>query len=180
MALDLATGRVLWHTQLTGRDVWNVACVADDKTNCPKDAGPDFDFGATPVLVTSMNRRNFDESGKVYNTLGDYPEAVRQLAREQNLPLIDLNAMSKPLYESWSRDRSKLAFAPGDNTHHNDYGSYELASCVVEGIRQNKLELAKFLADDVAPFDPAHPDALNDFHLPASPRTTASTKPEGS
>ena len=52
VALDLATGRILWHTQLTDKDVWNVACVADDKANCPKDAGPDFDFGATPVLAS--------------------------------------------------------------------------------------------------------------------------------
>jgi lysophospholipase L1-like esterase len=36
--------------------------------------------GAIPVLVTSMNRRRFDESGKIVATLGDYPEAVRQAA----------------------------------------------------------------------------------------------------
>jgi polyvinyl alcohol dehydrogenase (cytochrome) len=52
VALDLATGRILWHQQLTSKDVWNVACVADDKTNCPDNAGPDFDFGATPILAS--------------------------------------------------------------------------------------------------------------------------------
>ena len=51
VALDLATGRILWHNQLTDKDVWNVACVGDDKDNCPDNAGPDFDFGATPVLA---------------------------------------------------------------------------------------------------------------------------------
>jgi lysophospholipase L1-like esterase len=143
--------------------------------------------GAHPVLITSMNRRSFDDSGKIANSLGDYPEAVRRVAGEQDLPLIDLNAMSKVLYEAWGKEASPGAFAYamrdgqkiGDNTHHDDYGSYELARCVVEGIRQDKLELAKFLADDVTPFDPAHPDSMDGFHIPASP-SAATTKPAGS
>ena len=43
---------------------------------------------ATPVLVTSMHRRRFDARGKIINTLDDYPEAMRQLAREQNVALV--------------------------------------------------------------------------------------------
>jgi hypothetical protein len=46
--------------------------------------------GANPVLVISTQRRNFDASGKVVNTLGDYPEAMRQTAAEENVPLVDL------------------------------------------------------------------------------------------
>ena len=56
--------------------------------------------GATPVLVTSMNRLTFDAAGKITNSLGDYPEAVRQAAKEENVALIDLNAMSKLFYEA--------------------------------------------------------------------------------
>jgi hypothetical protein len=51
--------------------------------------------GGIPVLITSMHRRNFDSTGHINNTLGDYPEAVRQTAKEENVALIDLNAMSK-------------------------------------------------------------------------------------
>ncbi|BCM92926.1 rhamnogalacturonan acetylesterase RhgT [Abditibacteriota bacterium] len=134
--------------------------------------------GGLPVLVTSMNRRTFDADGHITNSLGDYPEAVRQLASEEKLPLIDLNVMSKALYEAWGPAKSKLAFAPGDGTHHNNYGSYELAKCVVEGIRANKLGLVTFLTDDATPFDPAHPDALETFPVPASPQG-ASRKPDG-
>jgi lysophospholipase L1-like esterase len=50
-----------------------------------------------PVLVTSMHRRRFDSDGKIINTLDHYPEAMRQLAMEQNVVLIDLNTMSKIL-----------------------------------------------------------------------------------
>lgn len=132
--------------------------------------------GAHPVLLTPMNRRTFDSSGKVTNSLGDYPAAVRQTAQEEDVPLIDLNAMSKPFYEALGREGSKKAFV--DNTHHNNYGSYELARCVVEGIRANNLGLARFLVDDVPPFDPAHPDPIEKVNIPASPQRTT-TAPEG-
>jgi lysophospholipase L1-like esterase len=123
--------------------------------------------GGIPVLVTSMHRRTFDADGKITNSLGDYPEAVRQAAGEEKVALIDLHAMSKPFYEALGPENSKKAFV--DNTHHNSYGSYELARCVVEGIKQNKLDLAKYLADDVRPFDPGKPDPLDRFDVPASP-----------
>jgi lysophospholipase L1-like esterase len=132
--------------------------------------------GATVVLVTPVNRRTFDATGHITNSLADYCEAVRQAAKEDDLPVIDLNAMSKPFYEALGPEGSKKAFV--DNTHHNNYGSYELTRCVVEGIRQNKLPLAEHLADDVQPFDPAHPDRIESFKLPASPQA-ASEKPEG-
>jgi len=115
------------------------------------------------------------KAGISAGTLGDFPAAVRQTAAEQNVPLIDLNAMSKVLYSALGTNLDK-AFQ--DGTHHNNYGSYELAKCVVAGIRSNKLELVKFLTDDVAPFDPAHPDSPESFHVPASPRKT-SERPEG-
>ena len=43
-----------------------------------------------------------------------------------------------------------MAFAGNDTTHHSDYGSYELAKCIVEGIKENKLPLAKYLVDTAA------------------------------
>ena len=133
--------------------------------------------GGIPVVITSMNRKNLDQDGKVVNTLGDYPEAVRQLAAEEKVPLIDLHAMSKQLYEAWGPANIGKAFV--DGTHHNSYGSYELAQCVVEGIRQNKLDLVKFLTDDAPHFDPSKPDPIEQFHIPASPKRSG-TAPEGS
>jgi lysophospholipase L1-like esterase len=122
--------------------------------------------GGIPVLVTPVARRRFDAEGKVVESLGDYPEAMRQAAQEEGVTLIDLNAMSKPFYEALGPRDSLRAFAPGDGTHHNDYGSYELAKCVVTGIRQNRLGLTKHLAGDVPPFDPSRPDPVDAFALP--------------
>jgi len=126
--------------------------------------------GATPVLITSMERK----SGIEANTLAGYPEAVREVAKEQGVALIDLHAMSKILYKALDTDLGK-AFQ--DGTHHNNYGSYELAKCIVEGIRANQLPLARIL-DEQVPFDPAHPDSPDSFRITPSP-VSSSDKPEG-
>lgn len=149
--------------------------------------------GATPVLVTPIHRRNFDEQGQIVNTLGDYPEAVRRTAREEGVPLIDLHAMSEIFYEALGVEGSKSSLVhypagtfPGqeqalaDNTHHNAYGAYELAKMVVEGIRASDLFIERFLVDDVAPFDPARPDPVERWSLPASPPAPTVTQSAGS
>ena len=136
--------------------------------------------GATPVLVTSPQRRTFDEHGRITNTHGDYPAAVREVAREQNVPLIDLARLSTTFYEALGPDRAALAFNDHgrDLTHHNNYGAYELARCIVQAIRDLPLPLAAFLSDDVTAFDAAYPDSPDAFSLPPSP-TASSVRPRG-
>ncbi|MDQ5979383.1 MAG: hypothetical protein QG602_2357, partial [Verrucomicrobiota bacterium] len=131
-------------------------------------------LGATPVLVTSPQRRNFSPDGKIRNTHGDYPAAVRAVAAEEQAALIDLEAASRALYEALGPDRSPLAFSNGgkDATHHNNYGAYQLAKAVAQGIRDSAAltPLAAFLANDFAAYDPAKPDDPAAFKLPASPQ----------
>jgi len=124
--------------------------------------------GATPVLVTSQNLRKLDENGRAVQTLDGYPEAMRQAAREQNVALIDLNAMSMTLYEAIGPEKLPKAFV--DGTHQNDYGAYELARCVVNGIVKARLPFAKYLVKDWRPFDPARPDPMDGFKLPTDPQ----------
>jgi lysophospholipase L1-like esterase len=138
--------------------------------------------GATPVLITPMNRRTFDDAGHITNSFGPYPDAVREVAAEQKVTLIDLNAMSKILFETMGPEGTLKAFMhypadsfPGqtaaisDDTHFNSYGAYELARCIVHGIREAKLPLTKFLDPAIPDFNPAHPDSQPDFHLPFTP-----------
>jgi lysophospholipase L1-like esterase len=147
--------------------------------------------GGIPVLVTSMNRRSFDSTGHIVNTLGDYPAAVRQTAAEENVALVDLNNMSKTLYEAWGPDKSQLAFViypantfPGqdkelkDNTHFNPYGAYEIARCIAKGITDNKLGIAQYLKKEYQSFNPAQPDDLSKWYWPLSPRQNV-TRPDG-
>jgi lysophospholipase L1-like esterase len=144
-----------------------------------------------PVLVTSMNRRTFDKDGKIVNSHGDYTLAMIQLAEEENVPLIDLNAMSKTLYEAWGEGNSKKAFVhfpkgtfPGqdkdlaDNTHFNPYGGYELAKCIVQGIIDINLPIRKFILKDFKGFNPTHPDGFDEIRIPQTPFSSI-LKPDG-
>ena len=134
--------------------------------------------GASVILITPVQRRTFDQNGKITNSHGDYPEAVRQAAYEEGVRMIDLNAISKVLYESLGKDGSGILFKQDDGTHHNNYGAYELAKCIVEEIRKSHLPIAKFLLQNLPAYDPTRPDPIEKFAVPASPMI-ADIKPPG-
>jgi lysophospholipase L1-like esterase len=119
--------------------------------------------GATPLLVTSPERRNFDTEGRIRPTLSEYALAMRAVAREQKVALIDLNASSVRLYESLGPAVSPRAFADGgdDKTHHNEYGARQLARAVIEGLRHADPTLTagleKHIAADAGTFDASDP-----------------------
>lgn len=144
-----------------------------------------------PVLVTSMERRRF-KNGKAEPTLADYAEAVRQVGKEQNVPVIDLNAASLKLYDALGEKRTERAFvhyaagtapdgrpeAMSDNTHFDNYGAHQLARVIATGIHELKLDLAGRLATDFKPFDPSKPDDIDTLAYPRSPAQRVA-KPEG-
>ena len=119
--------------------------------------------GATPILVTSPERRNFDAAGHIVPSHGDYPQAVRDVAREEGVSLIDLTSMSARFYEALGPELAPRAFADGgkDKTHHDEYGAYALARMVIEGLRscdpQSVNGLAAQIADDAGRYDPSNP-----------------------
>ena len=113
---------------------------------------------ANPVLLTPVARRKFGEDGKLVDTHGDYPGVVRALAAEMNVPLIDMLNLSASVLEKYGPDRSRelfLQLKPGenpnypkgveDNTHFSPLGAELMASEAVDGIREAKLELAKYV-----------------------------------
>jgi lysophospholipase L1-like esterase len=135
--------------------------------------------GAHLVLVTPMHRHAFAD-GKVRNTHDDYPDAVRAIAKELNVPMIDLTAMSEKLMNALGDKPSWLLFSRGqDATHHSPYGAWELAKCIAQGLRDAKVEPAKWLVDDFATFDPAKPDSIETFTVPDSPRRGGPGGPGG-
>jgi lysophospholipase L1-like esterase len=136
--------------------------------------------GATPILITPVSRLAWGtgaDEKKIINNLGDYPEAVRKVGREENVPVIDLNAMSRTFYEALGPADAHLAFAGTDTTHHDNYGSYELAKCIVTAIKKQNLPIEKYLFE-IPIFDPARPDPIAEFDLPAETNAPGS-KPYG-
>lgn len=111
---------------------------------------------AHPVLLTPVSRRRFDKEGKVLQTHEMYSTLVREVARDQNVPLIDLDEKSRALYQQFGMENSKLLFLqlkPGehpnypdgreDNTHFNELGARLVAQLVLQGIRKSVPELTE-------------------------------------
>jgi lysophospholipase L1-like esterase len=119
--------------------------------------------GATAILVSSPERRNFDSSGHIVPSLGEYSQAMRAVALQERVAFIDLNSMSRTFYEALGPETSAQAFADGgrDRTHFNEYGADVLARIVVEGLRAADPALTagleKHVSAETARFDPAHP-----------------------
>ena len=129
------------------------------------------------VFVTPTQRRSFDAEGRIQETHGDYPDAMRWVAGREDVPLIELHDMTRTFFETLGVDGSKQALVHypansypnqpqplADNTHFNPYGAYEVAKMVVEGMKQLRLPLVEHLRQDYMDFDPAHPDDLASFH----------------
>ena len=57
LALDRATGSILWSQQMTANDAFTVDCVSPETTNCPDTKGPNFDFGQPPILASLTGGR---------------------------------------------------------------------------------------------------------------------------
>ena len=119
--------------------------------------------GATPVLLTPVVRRRFDKEGAFYHTHGEYPDLVRAVAAEQKVALIDMTASSEKVLVGYGPEESRKLFLQlkagehpnypngvDDNTHFNPLGADLMAGLAVEGIRGQKLGLAKFLRKSAA------------------------------
>lgn len=114
--------------------------------------------GATPVLITPVERRRFSADGQALDSHGLYPAAMKALAKQEHVPVIDLTAKSKQRFEQLGPERTKQWFlwlAPGehpnypdgisDNTHFHRRGAKEIARLVVEGIVELNLPLRRHL-----------------------------------
>lgn len=115
--------------------------------------------GAFPVLMTSIVRRKFDEAGNLTYTHGEYPDAVRALAKKLQVPLIDMEKKSRNIIQAMGPEKSKslfVWFGPGDyprfpegkqdDTHLNGEGAKVIAGLAVEGIKELQLPLSYFLS----------------------------------
>lgn len=148
--------------------------------------------GADIVFCTPTQRRFFeDDQRTLRNTHGDFPAAMKEVAEREQVPLIDLNAMTKVFFETLGFEDSKRALvhylansfpnqpqALADNTHFNPYGAYEVAKCVVMGMKQLNLPLVQYLRPDWTDFDPAQPDDWRTFQW-APARNVELVKPDG-
>ncbi|MGW6542685.1 rhamnogalacturonan acetylesterase [Streptomyces massasporeus] len=99
--------------------------------------------GARPVLATSVERRRFDAAGKALPTHGEYPAAMRALAAEERVPLLDVQALSLALWQRLGAEETKKYFnwtaTEQDNTHFNPPGAIEVARLVARELLRTRV-----------------------------------------
>lgn len=98
--------------------------------------------GATPVLVTPMVRRTFGPDGRLDDSLQRYADAMKEVAGEKHVALIDLHASSKRLVEQLGPEASmRMANNPTDRTHFNEQGARTMADLVLRDLPSAAPEL---------------------------------------
>lgn len=109
--------------------------------------------GGHPILCTPVARRRFDENGKLVPTHGQFPDIIRAVAQQENVPLVDMELLTSDWLQEAGVEESNLFFnkyPPGvsklhpkgldDNTHFNERGAREVATLFVKEIQQQQIE----------------------------------------
>lgn len=115
--------------------------------------------GAYPILLTSISRRQFVKGQLNKNSLGDYPEAMRDVARELQVPLIDMNKLTSDYLAVLGEEQSKNMFLhlkageydnyPNgltDDTHFSEGGAKTIAKMTAEELVRTVDRLRPYTA----------------------------------
>ncbi len=130
----------------------------DYRTNLIKFISETRSKGGTPVLATPIVRRRFDENGNFYDTHGEYPVVARELAKEYNVPLLDLHKKTEQMLKEYGIELSKKLYlhismveykslpeGRTDDTHLSAYGAFKICDLAVEELKISLPELVKWL-----------------------------------
>ena len=148
--------------------------------------------GGHIIFCTPTQRRFWqDDNRHIKDTHGDFPAAMLSVAEREQVPVIDLNGMTRTFFETLGFEDSKRALVhypantyPGqdkalaDNTHFNPYEAYEVAKMVVQGMVDLQLPVVSALRADWQAFDPAHPDDFTTFRW-YDAKSLDTQKPDG-
>ena len=106
---------------------------------------------ATPILVTPMYRRTFDADGKLTDILQPYADAMKAVAAEKKVALIDLHTASGELFRKLGKEHCpELANSPTDFTHFNEKGARAMAELVMRELPAAAPQLATWLRSEAA------------------------------
>lgn len=122
--------------------------IEEFKSNLTRYVNESRSKKAVPVLLTPVARRTFDSSGVIKESHPFYADAVREVAKQLNVPLIDLDEKSKALYQQMGAQSSKYLFnyllpdehpnypeGKNDDTHFNELGARKIAEIALNEIK---------------------------------------------
>lgn len=109
--------------------------------------------GATPILLTPISRRKFKE-GVVTDSHGKYDDAIRELAEEKNIEMIDATALTEELYNAVGENITEIFHAiyndtskSYDNTHLSHYGANVVCALIATEL-ENKAVVKDLINED--------------------------------
>lgn len=134
----------------------------DFKANLVKYVNDTRNKKGNPVLITPVARRKFDSTGNIMETHAVYAQIVRDVAKENNVPLIDLSEKSKALFQQLGPETSKYLLnylssgehpnypeGKQDDTHFSELGARKIAEIVLAEIKNLKLDLSERIVKPV-------------------------------
>jgi lysophospholipase L1-like esterase len=114
--------------------------------------------GATPILMTSITRRNFNENGVLVDTHTDYPLVARMVANDLKVPFVDMQLLTEQMEIAYGPENSKklhLHFKEGENayypkgktddTHLSRLGAETVAKLALKELKGLKIGLEKYI-----------------------------------
>ncbi|MFI2510669.1 rhamnogalacturonan acetylesterase [Streptomyces sp. NPDC018972] len=123
--------------------------------------------GARPVLATAVERRRFDADGRAVPSHGEYPAAMRALAAEEQVALLDVQELSLALWQELGAEETKKYFnwtaAEQDNTHFNPPGAIAVARLVARELLRTRVLAprdVRRLDDEIPPSWITWPEAV--------------------
>jgi pectinesterase len=107
-------------------------------------------MGAKPILVSPPTRRKFDATGHIDPNEGNVPyaEATLAVAAEKDVPVVDLNRLSRELFERLGEASSHWTQVEEDRTHFTPAGARRIAAIVLTDMQQRVPELKPFVLQD--------------------------------
>lgn len=126
------------------------------KVNLRKYINETREKGGTPILITSIVRRNFNDHGNLIDTHMGYPQAMREVAEETNTTLVDAQLITEQLVIAYGPEASTRLYnhleagvndnypnGYADNTHLNAFGANKIAGLIVEELKKKDTKLSK-------------------------------------
>lgn len=114
--------------------------------------------GATPILMTSITRRNFNENGVLVDTHTNYPLVARMVANDLKVPFVDMQLLTEQMEIAYGPENSKklhLHFKEGENayypkgkaddTHLSRLGAETVAKLALKELKGLKIGLEKYI-----------------------------------
>ena len=163
---DHAGDWIRTHSDAETDYIWELAIMAVEARR----------HGVTPVIVSPMSK--FDRRNlKATHVMDAYGKNAPKAAELAQCAYIDLWGMSIDIINAVGEDALHIY---SDGTHTNDYGGYLYSLCIAKGIKENGLDLANYLVDDLIDIDPKNPTPrYADFTVPiekrAAPRQKGAT-----